>query len=722
MEPLIDHIAIELGLSGIEDEINKFLDKKQEKRQYKDAGERTGWSRKERAAYKTLINSSDIDNLEKNEAVAVELVQKKRVWPKLDIAAQQDAGVSAGTAYLKNVLQQKYMAKPLKNTAKHREVYIKTAETIMDNTLDAVSVNELRKTMPVLLDIYNDFIMEGDDRKKYIALYELKPYFSVTFLNAYEAIKDRSFYKNNAGRKIMENAVRYDGITKEVAAKNLGFLKERLAKAIERYKQPLAELKNIYEWKDVVYYNREILTFSGGMLKHYLKSKDTKGYLQYVRNVYERWIKEAEEEMNNPEKWPWNCIPHQPDWSWQEVKRTKKQATKTDSEDKPVLNSGKPLEYIKRTGGLRIDNVSEKFIIDKLGFKGITLGNYVKDEESREHIRHFIGAITDLCEILDFDTKTINKPLSMGFGAYGRGGRAMATYYPAIQTINLTKRRGDGCVAHEWGHYFDNFLTDFDTSVFYISVLALDAIIREAGYFSKYINNRKNGSLNPKTMAEFIVKAVASQKTETAKAFIWLMGYIRLGVTVLDWEQYEDRGVFINHAPEYTNYSEFYHASAKNGQYWKKPQELFARAWETYIFTKLEKAGRMNNYLVSGDWFSDPVYPQDKERETIYRLFDNLIAAVKKDKNIPGFKPWTTKRDDEYIVLDTKKKEETVKSGIIVADKKENTTTLALAEAEAEAEMEMLELMEMNYKNDIKNNLIKWKTRQKLSTERQKTG
>lgn len=47
--------------------------------------------------------------------------------------------------------------------------------------------------------------------------------------------------------------------------------------------------------------------------------------------------------------------------------------------------------------------------------------------------------------------------LAIAFGARGKG-KALAHYEPARVVINLTKMKGAGSLAHEWGHAFDDFL------------------------------------------------------------------------------------------------------------------------------------------------------------------------------------------------------------------------------------------------------------------------
>ena len=82
--------------------------------------------------------------------------------------------------------------------------------------------------------------------------------------------------------------------------------------------------------------------------------------------------------------------------------------------------------------------------------------------------------------------------------------------------------------------------------------------------------------------------------------------------------------------------TEYYSYSKRQGNYWQKAVELFARAFEIYIYEKLKKAGRENNYLVSG-WYTYKVYPQAQERDILIKLFDDLMDAVKVSYNIPDF-------------------------------------------------------------------------------------
>lgn len=148
------------------------------------------------------------------------------------------------------------------------------------------------------------------------------------------------------------------------------------------------------------------------------------------------------------------------DYSWTtEKKETKKSEKTTDL----VINKGVPLSYIKRVGGVAVFNsdldTGDKvlsFYKDVLGITGVTYGQTLPDDERGAHAKHYSGAILDLASILDYDVKEMIGigNLKITFAASGHGGAA-ATFHPDTISINLTRRKGDGTVAHEVGHYFD---------------------------------------------------------------------------------------------------------------------------------------------------------------------------------------------------------------------------------------------------------------------------
>ena len=111
----------------------------------------------------------------------------------------------------------------------------------------------------------------------------------------------------------------------------------------------------------------------------------------------------------------------------------------------------------------------------------------------------------------------------------------------------------------------------------------------------------------------------------------------------------------------YTNTNFYLKNSMMKSDYWTFEWELFARGFETYIYDKIAKFGRENNYLVSGGYFNRPegVYAFGIEREILYILYDNLFDVIKNEMQIPDFTPFRTQRVNEYIELnndDTEKR------------------------------------------------------------------
>lgn len=136
-----------------------------------------------------------------------------------------------------------------------------------------------------------------------------------------------------------------------------------------------------------------------------------------------------------------NVLYKEPSWEWAFPKKTKS----TEKSDKIEINSGLPLSHIRRKGGLFIsdNDISEKVLTERYGFNAVQIGNSITDKELKEHIRYFIGAITDLCEVLDIDIRRIHEigNLAIAFAARGKG-KALAHYEPCAGSSILHASAG----------------------------------------------------------------------------------------------------------------------------------------------------------------------------------------------------------------------------------------------------------------------------------------
>jgi len=92
-----------------------------------------------------------------------------------------------------------------------------------------------------------------------------------------------------------------------------------------------------------------------------------------------------------------------------------------------------------------------------------------------------------------------------------------------------------------------------------------------------------------------------------------------------------------------------YHKSAMLlGEYWSRPVEMFARAFESYVQDKLDKAQRSSTYLTGGtktttkykthkalsDGSHAQPYPQGEERDAIFKAMDEFISVLRKSGDL----------------------------------------------------------------------------------------
>lgn len=619
------------GLGASQEEINDrvqaLLNQKQEKKEFKDVGTRVSGSKKEKRAYRT-ISFNDLQELENDSILAQELVVKDKVYPFVDVAAERERGVSAGAAYLKVKLRDA-CAKKAPNTAIGRASYVKFLSQLSEDIVDVTTVSQMRdlcvrygqfnKETLFSLFVKPQLSMTSEEINKEMERLRLNT--TLSYFNYWVKYPEQIFGKNfcnllfnrsDASKVNWEVARQYEPLSINASAVLVDLHNKNYGSQIDRFSNALNTLKNAinpYQMKDVFLVVKADSKYKSDVP---LAQKTLTPYLQ-------KWLSEAESSLNNVPK---HILAHDNDWSWFDGTKDKKETVKSDERQ---INTGIPLTHIKRTGGLLIPqsiidnaknaNVEENPIIQVFGFASVQFGNALSDKDAREHIKHFLGAMTDLAEILDIDIREINQlgGLSIAFASRGIG-KFLAHYESIAKIINLTNRRGDGSLCHEWGHYLDNILTSMDG---------------------------KNESIAMASKQEYTLSRTMGKVSNFA-------------------ENFEVRQV-IEEIMSFIKRSDYYKQSSKmSSDYWIKPVELFARAFETYVYDKLKKAGRENNYLVSDKYFAAInlrsgdiiyVYPQNKERDALFALFDELFSTIKYEYEIQGFKAFTNKRKDETIEL-----------------------------------------------------------------------
>jgi hypothetical protein len=670
-------------LRGIAEEVEKKLRKTQENKEFKDTGERVKGSKKEKRAYKAIIASNDLSTLEEDEATAIELVVKDRVWIKYDAQAEMDKGVSAGCAFLKHKLRSAYASRPDIRTKEARRAYVGFAEKfqqLLEKCLIVQDVDNLWQFVVQMKtkDVENILFVPEDyspsERQDFDEIYN-----NWTIRKNIQKVCGQEFYNllygytNKGTQAIWKKAKYCEGLTEELAQVYLekwnAFTNEEIKKLQLKISEfRLANLSKLRElrsgWRNV--------------------PKDAEGFRNAAISFFLKKIATYETQIDNP---PEDQRAHEPDWSWSQASDKKKREYITEL----FINQGKPLEYIKRTGGLEIETVKEDEIIELFGFRAVEFGNAIRDVEAKEHVRHFLSACSDLFEVLNFDAKTINGlgQLAIAFGSRG-SGRASATYYPARRIINITNKRGDGAVAHEWSHYLDNQLyprlinggnsnNPFATA--HLNNLRSCKTTEALRALMKFI---ENGDGNYKPILMRFPARSGTTYTISGNTLTEALEEVRIRYDYVFSDKYSNslrdatrifgflaakfNVAYVELEIKIHRMSAYYYYSNKMGSvYWRDPVELFARAFETYAYDKLIEAKMFNNYLVSGDTFDHSlhVYPYGEEREKLFLLYDKLLNAIREDFNIPDFVPHTEVRTEEYIVLAKDEEKEKVESGIV---------------------------------------------------------
>jgi hypothetical protein len=319
---------------------------------------------------------------------------------------------------------------------------------------------------------------------------------------------------------------------------------------------------------------------------------------------------------------------------------------------------------IMKRKGPAVGGGDEKSIYKRFGLRAVEYGNYVDDESREYHSNQCTMAFADMARILKLSEKDIafNGRLAIGFGTRGAGA-ALATYYPDRKIINITKNRGGGSLAHEWGHFFDNIMGE-KTGVkygFLSEGITFNNITENvASAYRQLIINIKHkkgpdhevyhGRSNIASWPSIddcisISNNDASMAYEKAMSYYPKMTYYDKSARARIAEYIakkcgEPCVVKLSVKQQYEQQSDFSKRSERCGKYWAKATEMFARAFACYIEDKLNSRSEYNTYLThstkkdkyTSDYFYP--YPDGNERKAINKAFDELFKAVRDNKEM----------------------------------------------------------------------------------------
>lgn len=207
-------------------------------------------------------------------------------------------------------------------------------------------------------------------------------------------------------------------------------------------------------------------------------------------------------------------------------------------------------------------DVSPDLFAEEFGFRGVEFGNWVEQGRRQADLNHAYDALMDMAAVLDVPAKAIslNGALSLAFGARGKGGKnaAKAHYEPGKVVINLSKRTGAGSLGHEWWHALDNYFS------------------RERDSRTNYMTTERDVNLSSRSSNyHYADKRVRKEMVEAFGEVVK-----RINETAL-----EARSRVLD--------------NKRTKEYWTTTEEMSARAFESYLISKLQDNNAHNDYLAN---------------------------------------------------------------------------------------------------------------------------
>lgn len=316
----------------------------------------------------------------------------------------------------------------------------------------------------------------------------------------------------------------------------------------------------------------------------------------------------------------------------------------------PLDRDTHKLEDIKREGlpdYREGKDVTPEDLKKTFGFADVTMGKYVNAAVRQLHINHFYDSMMDLAKRIGTDPKgmSLGGTLHVAIGALGHG-KYSATYHPdqphpsgkAVTAINLTRDRGDGAVAHEWGHALDYFLRRTPKGVAIMDRLVTHLSRKyDVHSLRKYVMSFLKGDI-------FYQGSKRDYKENATRMLRYELRDIQSGKS--------QRG---GSTEFHRDAAAMDHGKGEKGKYWTKPTEMFARAFESTVYDTLEGSNPylVNSFVEDGKVkppaYKGTPYPKGDERMAIRAVIDDLLGGMEWTAEGPKMKQEASFAQDAEI-------------------------------------------------------------------------
>ncbi len=266
---------------------------------------------------------------------------------------------------------------------------------------------------------------------------------------------------------------------------------------------------------------------------------------------------------------------------------------------------------------------SERSVLEYFGVRAVEYGQWLTQQDRVNYLAGCALAMHDLATVLNFHPKQIGlyDLLSVAFGARGRG-KALAHFEPDTFAVNLTRferpekvneRRhtfnrsalmhfsgGVGSFCHEYGHALDYYAGRF------LEPAPANITGRDRKKWAS-LSNHTSVRVHPDL--ELMKKNTLRAKME------------RL-LNKIIWKSPGEHSSYYERIIIQTQ------AYSKNTDYWIRRNEIFARAFEVYIASKMHQKGWFNTFLHRFK-YNSPMYMTGAEFKTVEKDFDALIVGLR---------------------------------------------------------------------------------------------
>lgn len=509
-----------------------------EKKKIEDFGNKIGGAKKDLTTKKKQ-NLTIEDTAYWNDMERKEFIKKKTVWVEPDYKQMIDEGVDKVCVYFIKLIRDKLPAKPTlswnaSNDIKEQEKYITFISDVRDMVLQVKNKEDIKNITNKIIDTYTE------------GRYSLNSYFTNKL---YRVLRMSC---NTVEHEMNDKQFLWEDKDKLLAAYNIGKVSD-VAHSNDRNRLDVTEETETGTQRGKFYYSSE-------NNNRFFSENDWEKGTYYIYDNKRQILDINFETKEDAEKYI---------LQYGNIESSRKEAKRKKRFVPPLL------KVIRREGSDYRQNTDAdgQTMLNTFNFYGGEFGNWERQTERQMNLNFAYDAFKDLAYALDVDDKDVSLDgnLSLAFGARG-SGNALAHYEKIANVINLTRMKGAGSLAHEFGHALDSF------------------IARATGKTKAFATETSCDVINN------VMDIIKYKKDEN--------GY-----------------------PQHTDfYAEAMKMDGEYTGYWAKNVELFARAFACYVKDKLAEKGMVNDYLCG---HCESAGTSGEERTKINEAFDEMFAMLK---------------------------------------------------------------------------------------------